>query len=184
MYPASSDVTDECPEGTYCPASSVRPQACHPDKYCPVRASQPLICPAGYFCENGLKSECPPGVFCLAGTLSETITGLPPGEICPIGFYCPAGSGKPTSCPEGDTTETQGSIREEQCRPCDDAEFESGRCIIIDRGLSKGGLAAAIILPILFVIILILFCICWRKYKRLVKKILYDHFYRSDLHFR
>ena len=110
----------------------------------------------------------------MAGTLSETITGLPPGEICPIGFYCPAGSGKPTSCPEGDTTETQGSIREEQCRPCDDAEFANGRCIIIDRGLSKGGLAAAIILPILFVIILILFCICWRKYKRLVKKILND----------
>lgn len=166
MYPASSDVTDECPEGTYCPASSVRPQACHPDKYCPAKASQPLICPAGYYCENGLKSECPPGVFCLAGTLSETITGLPPGEICPIGFYCPAGSGKPTSCPEGQTTETQGSIRQEQCRDCNNAEFENGRCIIIDGGLSKGGLAAAIILPILFVIILILFCICWRKYKK------------------
>ena len=127
MYPASNDVTDECPEGTYCPASSVRPQPCHPDKYCPPKASQPIICPAGYYCENGLKSECPSGVFCLAGTLSETITGLPPGEICPVGFYCPSGSGKPTSCPEGQTTENQGSTRKEECRPCNSAEYDNAK---------------------------------------------------------
>ena len=44
-------------------------------------------------------------------------------EICPVGHYCPMGSGMPTPCPVGTYTNTLGLEQEANCTDCDAGKY-------------------------------------------------------------
>lgn len=99
-------VSDKCRVGHYCPKGDVSP--------CP------LPCPNGTFNEHyGLQQvsecqKCTAGMFCVPEGLSQ------PAGPCPGGYYCPKGTGEPTSfpCPVG--FYRNGSAREsfQDCTEC------------------------------------------------------------------
>ena len=43
--------------------------------------------------------------------------------ICPVGNYCPMGSGLPTPCPRGTYTNTLGLVHEDNCTACDSGMY-------------------------------------------------------------
>lgn len=43
--------------------------------------------------------------------------------ICPVGNYCPVGSGAPTPCPRGTYTNTEGLANVTQCTSCDPGKY-------------------------------------------------------------
>ena len=104
-----------------CPAGSVRARAAHHPpcrgpcgSYCVANVSQPTDCPAGTYQNQEGKTACMPCVegsycergsttplLCPAGTYGH-VNGLRASDDCtdaPAGFYAPAGSIEPTSCP-------------------------------------------------------------------------------------
>ena len=99
-------VSDKCRVGHYCPKGDVSP--------CP------LPCPNGTFNEHfGLQQlsecqKCTAGMFCVPEGLAA------PAGPCPGGYYCPKGTGEPTSfpCPVG--FYRNGSAREsfQDCTEC------------------------------------------------------------------
>ena len=73
-------------------------------------------CPGGYYCLAGTKvpTPCPEGKYSLPGAKSEDDCGLciegyycvryvssAIMQICPTGYYCPAGLTEPSACPMG-----------------------------------------------------------------------------------
>ncbi|XP_026719422.1 zonadhesin-like [Athene cunicularia] len=108
-----------CPKGTFGPRTGVTSQAdCEP-------------CPAGMYCSApGLSQPsgfCYPGYHCAKGAISpapfkhrveSSSLGLPGNDICPVGHFCPRGTGYPMPCPPGSFSPTVGLEAEEQCRPC------------------------------------------------------------------
>lgn len=59
-----------------------------------------------FYCELGSKS-------------SQSI-------ICPVGHFCPVGSGAPTSCPNGTYTDALGNTGGNDCEPCDPGKYCNG----------------------------------------------------------
>ena len=55
--------------------------------------------------------------FCVQSSNSSQM------EICPIGNFCPEGSGNPTPCPTGTYSNTQGLQEEANCTLCDPGQF-------------------------------------------------------------
>jgi len=127
-----------CAEGTYQPeAGKDTCLACSAGHYCPLRAAgeaaSELPCPAGHACPDAGASSpapCAAGTFqdqagqqactaCAVGTYCEREGRATPGEacpgghscpagslsyhenLCPPGSYCPAGEGAPRSCEAG-----------------------------------------------------------------------------------
>lgn len=65
-------------------------------------------CEPGYFCVDGIRSICPAGVYGNSSSLNSPACS----GVCPAGYFCPAGTVSPTSfvcgnsslyCPEGST---------------------------------------------------------------------------------
>lgn len=59
---------------------------------------------AGYFCSSGSSEPSP---------VSKTY-----GDVCPVGHFCPRGSGSPTPCPVGSFLPGPGASSSSQCHPC------------------------------------------------------------------
>ncbi|XP_028816958.1 zonadhesin [Denticeps clupeoides] len=125
-----------CPQGHYCPsATSV------PTQYpCPAGtlrhlpgASSPLDCqpcPAGMFCAHPGLSEpsglCGKGYLCRSGASSPNGTDNSMSvedNICPVGHYCPAGTGVPLPCPPGTFSSSRGLWNALQCQSCPPGHF-------------------------------------------------------------
>lgn len=79
-------------------------QACEPGKYCPTQGLHTPFanCSAGYYCTAN------------ATTASPTDGGVT-GDVCPLGHYCPVGTGTPVPCPAGSYTNT---TQNAQCLVC------------------------------------------------------------------
>ena len=103
-----------CTAGSMCAGGASQPRPCNRGTFCLANVSQPTDCPAGSYqnqegktvcilcakgsyCERGSTTPLP----CPAGTYGHVI-GLRASNDCmdaPAGFYAPAGSIEPTSCP-------------------------------------------------------------------------------------
>lgn len=131
-----------CDPGKYCPSpSATSPVAnCTAGYYCVLNATtaQPVdgvtgdICPTGHYCPEGFGEpfpcedgtyagttgmavcdECTAGHYCVPGVSDVT------PEACPIGFYCPAGTGHIwTPCPIGTFSAATGLSAVSQCTDC------------------------------------------------------------------
>ena len=68
--------------------------ACDPGYYCPGygNTAATLNCSAGYYCSSGSSMAQP----------TDGVTG----DVCPVGSYCPTGSGSPIPCAPGTYTDT------------------------------------------------------------------------------
>jgi hypothetical protein len=126
-----------CPVGSYCDTASRSVARWTP---CPLgtysqsgNLSSPaecLACPAGFVCNYVGTilpvTACTSGFMC-NGTLNYSNVGAcgyarddPDTSVnwCPKGFYCPAGTDSPKSCPVGLTTLQHGAVGIENCTSC------------------------------------------------------------------
>nr|XP_009672374.1 PREDICTED: zonadhesin-like [Struthio camelus australis] len=98
---------EPCPAGTYCSAPGL---------------SQPSgFCRSGYHCTKGAISPAP-----FKHRVESAVFGLPGNNICPVGHFCPAGTGYPIPCPPGSFSASLGLEAEEQCQPCPAGRYCSG----------------------------------------------------------
>ncbi|KAL8441974.1 hypothetical protein Emag_006751 [Eimeria magna] len=104
----------ECPAGSYCPRGSIGPIECPAGTYnlSPMATdkSSCLKCPAGYACMPGtvdyLQWPCPVGYYCPKGSgvafpcEQGTYEDSTGDALCPAGNYCPGGTEEPLPCPQ------------------------------------------------------------------------------------
>ncbi|XP_056365473.1 multiple epidermal growth factor-like domains protein 6 [Oenanthe melanoleuca] len=116
-----------CPKGTFGPRAGATSESdCEP-------------CPAGMYCTApGLSQPsgfCYPGYHCAKGAISpapfkhrvdSSSPALPGNDICPVGHFCPRGTGHPLPCPPGSLSSALGLGAEEQCQPCPPGRVCSG----------------------------------------------------------
>ncbi|CAK8677709.1 unnamed protein product [Clavelina lepadiformis] len=92
--------------------------ACEPGYYCPTGSPSQRLCePGTYNTEEKASSchNCPEGYQCRGG--QDRI-------LCPIGFYCPNGTGLfPRSCPPGTYRASVGAATIDDCTPCDAGKY-------------------------------------------------------------
>ena len=108
-----------CPAGFFCPKGSSfqSKQPCPEGTFSNMTGltsrdnCQP--CPPGHYCDKIALTE--PSGLCHGGYTCEMNSTLPIQHICPIGNYCPPGSGKPFPCQNGTYTTSEGSI---ECHVC------------------------------------------------------------------
>ena len=76
---------------------------CEPGTYCPTRGlTSPVAnCSSRYYCTGNATTAAP----------TDGVTG----NVCPVGFYCPEGTGQPIPCADGTFTDTE---LNEACLPC------------------------------------------------------------------
>ncbi|CAM9824345.1 unnamed protein product [Bubo scandiacus] len=115
----------DCPKGHFCLAGSSLPLPCPVGTYTDVvRAGSCKPCPAGMFCSMvGLtepEGHCQPGYYCVQGSSTSSPMGLPFGDLCPQGHYCPAGMTHPKEmpCPAGTWNGQRGAQDATWCLPC------------------------------------------------------------------
>ncbi|MGH0137990.1 UNVERIFIED_CONTAM: hypothetical protein FKN15_065321 [Acipenser sinensis] len=120
-----------CPPGTEsgtkspCPRGTIGPQ---------TGASSPAQCqpcPAGMYCAFPGLSEptgpCHAGFFCSVGASSPNSSeymvksdgiSFAGNNVCPVGHFCPAGTGYPLPCPAGSFSNSPGLKGADQCEQC------------------------------------------------------------------
>lgn len=90
--------TNECEQGFYCPAGSVSKyeNLCSTGNFCAADQPDQTPCPVNQY--QGAQGQ----VSCLTCPDRYTCenTGLDEPDICPVGYYCPAGAAK-VQCPAG-----------------------------------------------------------------------------------
>ena len=163
--------------GFYCPLSSVAPIKCLESQSCPPNSAAPDVCPPGFVCNSGGSFPCTEGSYCPGGSLFPI--------ICPAGSYCPPQCAEPIPCPEGTYSDNLGLISEFLCVPCPNGFVcPPGSTKYYRQGLTKGELAASIVVPVLGILILIIifyFC-CWRTKKKSKKATSYSRApYKPDI---
>eukprot|EP01022_Parablepharisma_sp_SALTPOND_P016781 TRINITY_DN2541_c0_g1_i1.p1 TRINITY_DN2541_c0_g1~~TRINITY_DN2541_c0_g1_i1.p1 ORF type:complete len:3538 (+),score=416.51 TRINITY_DN2541_c0_g1_i1:4982-15595(+) len=94
-----------CPVGTYMPS---------------VGASECIPCPPGHYCDQiGItdvsEKICEGGYYCKGGATTSRPTDGVTGDACPASRYCPEGTNRWLSCPDGYTTLSTASS---ECRKC------------------------------------------------------------------
>ena len=97
-----------------CAGGASQPRPCNRGAFCLANAAQPTDCPAGTYQNQEGKTACMPcakGSYCERGSTTPLpcpagtyghLNSLRASDDCtdaPAGFYAPAGSIKPTSCP-------------------------------------------------------------------------------------
>ena len=118
-----------CPQGSYCPLSSEWPTPCPNGTYQVDEGEYELAhcdsCTQGKACEqDGLVApdvDCSEGHYCLNGSMTRAPIGQVFGDLCPPGYYCPAGTYDYTlfPCPNGTYSNFSGNIAQENCSACD-----------------------------------------------------------------
>lgn len=123
-----------CDCGHYCPEASTAPVGCPGGTFSPNRRNREFVncvdCPPGNACPNatcdpGGCATCPAGRYASGavagfgwgGGLEVCANNMDFCTICPAGFFCPIGSGIPTSCPPG-TLSSEGAWSQEMCADC------------------------------------------------------------------
>jgi hypothetical protein len=107
--PSDGVTGNSCLAGSYCPAASSWPTPCPIATINPYRtkttAGSCIQCPAGSYCAGvGLANAtglCAAGFYCTGNaTVPSPVDGIT-GNVCPIAFYCPAGSSAAVPCSPG-----------------------------------------------------------------------------------
>lgn len=131
-----------CPAGRYCQANTSIPQTCPAHQYCEQGTIVPTFCPNGTFTLSSVSglsnsSQCTPcinGSYCQRGEIAGPCTaghlcytGNPTpnpdgsnkllGELCPVGYYCPAGALEPLKCDDGVIIKA-GAKSKKDCESC------------------------------------------------------------------
>ena len=139
-HEASCDI---CPEGHYCLANTSDPYPCPAHHYCPNGTHTPVVCPngtftydnasklsnmdqcrpcdVGHYCQLGvIAGNCSAGFLCKSRSPTPTPDGSDKtiGELCPIGFYCPAGVHAGLPCKPGLVITYRGARSEAACQTC------------------------------------------------------------------
>ena len=98
-----------CEQGTFCEAGASSPTPCPIGTYGP-RALLPseadcTACDPGRYCSGTSLTEdsgpCMAGFYCTGSAESSNPTGVPYGDVCPVGHYCPEESPFPMPCAAG-----------------------------------------------------------------------------------
>ena len=92
-------------------------------QFCVEGTKDPENCPRGTFNPNQGGGQaancerCPPGYFCKDEGMS---VGVDPGQICPAGYYCPAGTEFQDEfpCPAGTWSASTGLFTPDMCTEC------------------------------------------------------------------
>ncbi|CAM9131044.1 unnamed protein product, partial [Ectocarpus fasciculatus] len=115
------------------------------------RSEECTLCGAGTYCDGyGLtefRGLCSPGFYCISGVNTSTPyalairndTGVGFGDICPVGHYCPLGSGLPTPCPSGRYNGQHGKVRESDCVLCSPGYYCAGLANVKPTGTCEIG---------------------------------------------
>jgi hypothetical protein len=95
-----------CPVGKYCPQGCITPLPCPAGSYNPDSgAAECRACDPGKYCETAgavaPSGDCDAGYICKFGAKTSRPTDGVTGEICPVSFYCPAGSAAARTCQDG-----------------------------------------------------------------------------------
>ena len=129
-----------CTAGSYCPAGSALPIACPPGTYNAYTGmsdvTECLYCPPGSYCagynETKITGECDAGYYCYNASrvsnpmsiYTDPLTNLSiGGDFCPVGHYCPNGTGFPHQCVPGDFNTL---IGQSECSACPAGYFCDG----------------------------------------------------------
>lgn len=138
-----NDTCFTCPSGSFCLGNTSIPEVCPPHSYCPGGTVEPIFCPngtytsknttglynytqcspciLGHFCQRGeISGECSAGYLCHRGNPTPTPDGIDKtiGEICPYGFYCPAGAPDKVACSRGLVIDKSGAKSASDCALC------------------------------------------------------------------
>ena len=118
---------DDCPAGYYCPANTAYPIPCPQGRYYSgeglTQMSDCTICSNGYYCAHpgmtSMSGTCAQGFYCLKdGTMIHGhTTDRPYDHICPVGYYCPAGTSDKIICSGATYQERIGQGSCDQCPP-------------------------------------------------------------------
>lgn len=149
-----------CEEKYFCPnQSTVVLTPCTAGGYCPPGSSQPLPCPAGTFSSSiGLANssqceQCSPGQYCPSSGLTAPVGGCAPGYfcsgcsntstptfgVCPVGHYCPQGTGTPIPCPTGRYGPSTHAANTSDCPSCPGGSYCSISGSSSPQGNCSGG---------------------------------------------
>ncbi|CAN0099917.1 unnamed protein product, partial [Heterosigma akashiwo] len=115
-----------CPNGTYSNESRLEMQSqcvdCDPGSYCLYEGmtAPSGFCDSGFYCNYGAVISAPDseGVY---GYTGETCVNREDGQandVCPVGHYCPQGSGYPIPCPQGTYNNESGAGSSSVCTDC------------------------------------------------------------------
>ena len=120
---SSSSACSECPKGYICTNSTI-PVPCNRGYYCPYGQDE-TPCPPGTFSnveqaeDSSVCLPCTPGYWC-----SNEATTNPEQNPCPVGHYCPSGTGganstlEPIPCPSGTYRDQVAGANISDCFPC------------------------------------------------------------------
>ena len=107
-YDGTTYLNGKCPKGSYCPAGSSVPKSCAIGTYQDaVGNALCKSCPHGYGCTStGMgvllaADQCDAGYVCITGATSKSPVDGVEGIVCPVGYYCPAGTPVELRCEDG-----------------------------------------------------------------------------------
>ncbi|XP_036928145.1 uncharacterized protein LOC119004899 isoform X4 [Acanthopagrus latus] len=135
-----------CPPGFYCMEGSSVPSPC-PAGSISISSGRTSLtdcspCPSGSFCNSSALTEpsgpCSPGYFCSLGSSEASPVSQPYGDVCPMGHFCPQGSGSPKPCPAGSFLPEPGASSPSRCHPC-----PPGKYCLTSGGSQPTGLCSA-----------------------------------------
>ena len=90
--------------------------------YCPSGSVYGLDCDGGQYCSGGLLAStsgaCSQGYYCVGKAVTSTPVDGITGNVCPAGFYCPAGTISPIPCPKGTYNSVTGKYLLAHCLNC------------------------------------------------------------------
>ncbi|XP_030258688.1 zonadhesin isoform X7 [Sparus aurata] len=120
-----------CPPGFYCMEGSSVASPCPTGSISALSGRTSLTdcspCPSGSFCNSSALKEpsgpCSPGYFCSLGSSEASPFSQPYGDVCPMGHFCPQGSGSPRSCPVGSFLPEPGASSPSHCHPCPPGKY-------------------------------------------------------------
>ena len=134
-----SSTQSACVQGFYSTGGATACTACNAGYNCIAGSSSPTpisgACPIGSYCPDSITAvDCPLGTYGIrsaARSQAHGCTSCEPGYycpvlggqigdrvLCPVGTYCPMGSGVFTNCPGGFANGEQGQMSAGACKPC------------------------------------------------------------------
>ncbi|PIK35709.1 hypothetical protein BSL78_27465 [Apostichopus japonicus] len=151
-----------CTAGFYCPTSAmtVVTEICWGGYYCPPGQSSQnpsdYLCPIGVHCPNGSEiyqscpsgsyanysgaaecDTCPEGYYCTPATPENATLGY---QACPIGYFCPEGTGLDWQpCPAGTYSPSEGLRKSLECLSCDPGLYCQGTHLTAPTGNCSAG---------------------------------------------
>ncbi|EDV25654.1 uncharacterized protein TRIADDRAFT_55968 [Trichoplax adhaerens] len=126
----SRNISNPCPAGTFGAITGAKStgdcHSCPAGKFCNGDAltTPSGDCDAGYYCASGANSSKP----IIASGLPEyndttTLATVYYNDLCPIGYYCPAGTIIPIPCPAGTFSAVKRLKAKEECSPCPAGQY-------------------------------------------------------------